>query len=78
MVQPGFKVGKNGFEKDKDPEELPDSVEQVDEYKTLITDAWNTVFIGLNCYCKEPGGDGWEELLFVLKEYYLNSATRFI
>lgn len=47
MEQTGIKVGRNGFEKDKDPEKKADTVEQPDEYKTHITDAWDTMFIGM-------------------------------
>jgi hypothetical protein len=47
MDQTGIKQGRNGFEKDKDPEKKEDSVEKPDEYKTHITDAWDTLFIGM-------------------------------
>lgn len=47
MEQTGIKVGRNGFEKDKDPEKKADTVEQPDEYKTHITDAWDTMYIGM-------------------------------
>lgn len=57
MEQTGVKMGKNGFEKDKDPEKLPDSPEHPDEYKTHITDAWDTLFVGGNFYYTEPSGD---------------------
>lgn len=50
MEQTGIKQGRNGFEKDKGPEKTPDSIEQPDEYKTHITDAWDTLFIGCNFY----------------------------
>ena len=50
MDQTGIKVGRNGFEKDKGPEKLDDSPENPDEYKTHITDAWDTLFIGCNFY----------------------------
>ena len=55
MEQTGIKVGRTGFEKNKDPEKLPDSVEQPDEFKTHITDAWDTLFIGLNFHYSDPG-----------------------
>ena len=38
-----LRQGRNGFEKDKKPESTPDSVEEPDEYKTLITDAFDTL-----------------------------------
>ena len=47
MDQSGVKQGRNGFEKDKDPEKKADSVEEPDEYKTHITDAWDTMYIGM-------------------------------
>lgn len=50
MDQTGIKQGRNGFEKDKDPEKKEDSVERPDEYKTHITDAWDTLYIGMNFY----------------------------
>jgi len=53
MDQTGIKVGRNGFEKDKDPEKKEDSPEQPDELKTHITDAWDTLFIGCNFYPAE-------------------------
>ncbi len=54
MEQTGIKQGKDGFEKDKSPEKLPDSPEHPDEYKTHITDAWDTLFVGTNFFYTEP------------------------
>ncbi len=54
MEQTGVKTGSNGFEKDKSPEKLPDSPQNPDEYKTHVTDAWDTLFIGMNFYYTEP------------------------
>jgi len=48
MEQTGVKQGKNGFEKDKRPEALEDSPESPDEYKTHVTDAWDTLYVGAN------------------------------
>ena len=50
MEQAGVRVGKNGFEKDKTPESTPDSPERPDEYKTHVTDAWDTLFVGANFF----------------------------
>lgn len=50
MEQTGIKIGRNGFEKDKDPEKKADSADMPDEYKTHITDAWDTLYIGMNFY----------------------------
>jgi len=58
MEQTGIKVGKNGFEKNKDPEKLPDSEDNPDEFKTHITDAWDTLFIGLNFHYTDAGFHG--------------------
>jgi len=57
MEQTGVKQGKNGFEKDKTPEHLPDTPDAPDEHKTHITDAWDTLFVGCNFYYKEPNGE---------------------
>ena len=55
MEQTGIKVGgKSGFEKDKSAEALPDSPNSPDEEKTHITDAWDTLFVGMNFYYTEP------------------------
>jgi hypothetical protein len=54
MEQTGTRIGRNGFEKDKSPEKTPDSPESPDEYKTHITDAWDTLFVGMNFFYTEP------------------------
>lgn len=54
MEQSGIKMGKDGFEKDKSPEKLPDSPDNPDEYKTHITDAWDTLFVGTNFFYTKP------------------------
>ena len=50
MERTGIKVGRNGFEKDKSDEKLPDSPENPDETKTHVTDAWDTLFLGANFF----------------------------
>lgn len=65
MEQCGIKIGRNGFEKDKSAEKLPDTIENPDEEKTHITDAWDTFFIGVQFYpqnstTKTPTGISWE------------------
>jgi hypothetical protein len=50
MEQTGIKQGRNGFEKDKSAEKDPDTPENPDEKKTHITDAWDTLYIGMNFY----------------------------
>ena len=57
MEQTGVKQGKNGFEKDKSLEKLPDTPDNPDEHKTHITDAWDTLFLGVNFFYQEPNGD---------------------
>lgn len=54
MEQTGIRTGKNGFEKDKTPEREADTPENPDEYKTHITDAWDTLFVGMNFFYTEP------------------------
>lgn len=53
MEQTGIRQGKNGFEKDKSPEGTPDSADNPDEYKTHITDAFDTLWYGMNFYFGE-------------------------
>jgi hypothetical protein len=61
MERSGVKVGRNGFEKDKSDEKLPDSPDNPDELKTHITDAFDTLWYGVNFYYSSPcyyGGGG--------------------
>lgn len=53
MEQAAVKVGKTGFEKDKTPEATEDSPDNPDEYKTHVTDAFDTVFVGANYFMPE-------------------------
>ena len=48
MNQTGVRIGANGFEKDKTPEKRPDTPEDPDEHKPHVTDAWDTLFQGMN------------------------------
>ncbi len=48
MDNTGVKIGRGGFEKDKKPEKTPDSTENPDEVKTHVTDAWDTLYIGMH------------------------------
>jgi len=50
MEQTGIKVGYKGFEKDKSAEKLEDSTERPDETKTHVTDAWDTLYIGMTLF----------------------------
>jgi hypothetical protein len=51
----GIKVGRNGFEKDKSLEKVPDSEDSPDEYKTHGTDALDTLFQGMNFFRPDLG-----------------------
>lgn len=57
MEQTGVKQGKNGFEKDKKPEHTPDTPDAPDEHKTHVTDAWDTLWYGINYYYRSPHSD---------------------
>lgn len=54
MEQTGVRQGKNGFEKDKTPEGTEDTPDNPDQYKTHVTDAFDTLWYGLNFYFAEP------------------------
>ena len=55
LEQTGVRQGKNGFEKNKTPEGTPDTPDNPDEYKTHITDAFDTLWLGMNFCFQEPG-----------------------
>lgn len=46
MKQAKTRITRNGFEKDKSLEKKEDSINQPDEFKTHITDAWDTNYLG--------------------------------
>lgn len=48
MEQSGVRVGPRGFQKDKSGEKLSESEEDKLEHRTDGTDAWDTLFIGMN------------------------------
>jgi hypothetical protein len=50
LEQTGVKVGAKGFEKDKSAEKFEDSPERPDETKTHVTDAWDTLYIGMTLF----------------------------
>jgi len=50
MEQTAVKVGRNGFEKDKSGEKLEETEEDPLELRTDGTDAWDTLFIGINFF----------------------------
>ena len=58
MFRAGIRSGRNGFEKDKREEATEDSPDNPDEIKTHITDAWDTLWYGLNFHYTETVGCG--------------------
>jgi hypothetical protein len=58
MEQTGIRPGRNDFEKDKSAERDPDTPEAPDEKKTHITDAWDTLFLGVNFWPTSPSSGG--------------------
>ena len=56
MEQTGVRQGKNGFEKDKSAESTQDTPDNPDQYKTHVTDAFDTLWYGMNYYFTEPNG----------------------
>jgi hypothetical protein len=50
MEQAGIRVGRNGFEKDKSGEKSDETADDPLELRTDGTDAWDTLFVGLNFY----------------------------
>lgn len=59
MDQCGVRQGKDGFEKDKSTEKIPDTPDTPDENKPHFTDAFDTLFIGMNFfYAEASSGSG--------------------
>ena len=58
MEQTGIRPGRNDFEKDKSAERDHDTPEAPDEKKTHITDAWDTLFLGVNFWPTSPTAGG--------------------
>jgi hypothetical protein len=56
MEQTGIRVGRNGFEKDKSGEKLEETEEDPLELRTDGTDAWDTLFLGLNFHVPNTSG----------------------
>ena len=48
MENTGVKIGSQGFQKDKSGEKLAESEEDLLQHRTDGTDAWDTLFIGMN------------------------------
>lgn len=56
MEQTGVRQGKYGFEKDKTPEGTADTPDAPDQFKTHVTDAFDTLWLGMNFFFREPNG----------------------
>ncbi len=50
----GVKMGRNGFEKDKDGEKIPETEEDLLQHRTDGTDAFDTLYIGAERYPFSP------------------------
>lgn len=58
MQQTGVKVGSHGFQKDKSGEKLAETEEDLLEHRTDGTDAFDTLFIGMNFYGQDASSTG--------------------
>jgi hypothetical protein len=58
MERTGTQIGRNGFEKNKSEERLPDSPELPNEIKTHITDAFDTLWYGINYHFNGLSANG--------------------
>ena len=54
----GVKIGRNGFEKDKSGEKLAETADDLFEFRTDGTDAFDTLFIGMNFFPYTSSGEG--------------------
>lgn len=58
IQQTGVKIGPYGFQKDKSGEKLAETEEDLLQHRTDGTDAFDTLFIGMNFYSYETGSRG--------------------
>ena len=58
MQHTGVKIGPYGFQKDKSGEKLAETEEDLLQHRTDGTDAFDTLFIGMNFYPYEGSGRG--------------------
>ena len=56
MQHAGIVIGSKGFQKDKSGEKLAETPEDLLEYRTDGTDAWDTLFIGMNMFPQSSNG----------------------
>lgn len=67
MEQAGVRQGRGGFEKDKSVEATADTPDNPDQYKTHITDAWDTLWYGLNFFPTQGGSGSSSGVIFLGK-----------
>jgi hypothetical protein len=60
MENTGVKITSQGFQKDKSGEKLSESEEDLLQHRTDGTDAWDTLFIGMN---KFPASEGYDDTM---------------
>ena len=68
MEQAGIRQGRNGFEKDKSVENSEDTADNPDEYKTHVTDAFDTLWYGMNFYFQDLTYTGGNTIVFLGKQ----------
>lgn len=57
MENTGVKIGVNGFQKDKSGEKLAESEEDLLQHRTDGSDAWDSLFIGMNKFAVNDESD---------------------
>jgi hypothetical protein len=65
MENTGISIGPDGFKKDKSGEKLTESEEDLLEHRTDGTDAWDTLFVGMNKFPVNDQSDDSIVSLFV-------------
>lgn len=65
MENTGIRIGSDGFKKDKSGEKLSESEEDLLQHRTDGTDAWDTLFIGMNKFTLNDDHDESVVSLFV-------------
>ena len=67
MEQTGVRQGKNGFEKNKNPESTDDTPDNPDQYKTHVTDAFDTLWYGMNFFFTDVNASAGGGVYFLKK-----------
>ena len=57
MENTGVKIGVNGYQKDKSGEKLAESEEDLLQHRTDGSDAWDSLFIGMNKFAVNDEND---------------------